>query len=267
MHGRERIRIAVLAFLGVLALTAAFGLLLLPAPPVPPAGEFSSVGEQEPDEKPVPVVAAMDLTEAERAMEAGDLEGCRRALESVEWNDVPQGWELAGRLAERDGDMEAAVSNYQKGLALHPTSGLHLRLALLLLKSGDAQSALPHLEAGHAMDPSNALVSNLRLLTLLHLGRKNEVEQEVSAWSAIGGDSAPWVFALAAVFFEHGDFQQGAGLLRLGRSTVDRATFDLLLDHPALASHANKPEVLAEILSLPPEPASPACGIAAPPGY
>jgi tetratricopeptide (TPR) repeat protein len=261
MHGRERIRIAVLIFLGVPALAAALGLLLLPARQVQPAGDLSPAGP------PQPVVAAMDLTEAERAMEAGDLEGCRRALESVNWKESPLGWELAGRLAESNGDIRMAVSCYQKGLALGPTANLHLRLALVFLRGGDSPKALPHLETGCALDPSHALLSNLRLLTLLDVGRKNEVEQEVSAWSAIGGDSAPWVFALAAVFFEHGDFQQGAGLLRLGRSTVDAATFDLLLNHPALARHANMPEVLAEILSLPPEPASPARGIAAPPGY
>jgi predicted Zn-dependent protease len=177
-----------------------------------------------------------DFVKARELLAPVDLEKLKSA----------EAWELAGQLQLEAGDREAAMTSFNKGLALDPYPGLMFHKALLLRDDGKLDEALTALLAARERAPNDPVISNEYYLIQIEMGRSDQVTAEIEALVAQAGTlgSEKWVVALAGLYLERGNYAEGARFLSLGKKVLDPVAFNQLLENPIILRHQGRPEIL-----------------------
>lgn len=188
------------------------------------------------------------LAEVRSTFLAGNLDAARAQLAEVNLDQagLPLGWEMAGLLKESEGDTEAAMELYSKGISITPSEKLFYRRALLHRANGDLEAARKDLDQAASFSPSNTLVSNERLLLLIQMGQKEQARGEISSLGSLNGDTntAGCIFALCGMALENGDYFQARDLLGRGKTLVDADTFEQILKNPVISRCLTRPEIM-----------------------
>ena len=191
------------------------------------------------------------IEEAVAAFKAGDLEGARRLLANMDLVQAaaPSGWELAGLLEEKNGNMTDAMDFYSQGIASAPSEGLYYRRALLRRENEELDLALEDLDQGLAIASTDIVISNERILLLIQMGHKEQAAKELNVLNALRADIRRRIFALSGIALENGEFVKGANLLKLGKKSVAPQIFEQMLKNPVISRHQGQAEILPFYIS------------------
>ena len=214
------------------------------APTATPKAAPSATPEATPGAAP----AAPDkrIENAVLAFRTGDRDGARKLMAGVDLDKagMAPGWELAGLLAERDGNKKAAADFYSRGIAAVPSVGLYYRRAALHRANGEFDPSLDDFNRAIALDPSDIVLSNSLLLLLIQMGNKKQATEEMKALNDLGTDGGGRLFALCGVLLEGGEFTQAASVLEAGKKVVPREIFEQMLNDPVLSRHQGRPQIM-----------------------
>ncbi|MCX6969296.1 MAG: hypothetical protein NTV93_03960 [Verrucomicrobia bacterium] len=244
LYGRER-RFLFIVLPLCLLIAAGIGLAIYishsqPAAPVEPAA-------------PLPLLPAKPTTaelidKAKKAYESGNTDSALFGLAKIDLTtaDSPVGWELAGLLREKEGDMTGAFESYSNGLATNPSADLFYRRALVYRGWENLPAALADLDAANRLDPHDPLYTNERYLLLIQMGLKENVRAELTGFvtSGVRTDTKEWIFALAAIALENAQYNDAAETLGACREAFPPGTFSKLLKSPVMQRHQAQPEIL-----------------------
>ncbi|MGQ9838275.1 MAG: tetratricopeptide repeat protein [Cyanobacteriota bacterium] len=101
-----------------------------------------------------------------------------RAIELAPRQPEPYGYRALIRVSQ--GDMEGAIADFSRLLALHPSATHHITLAGLLAQQGSLATALTHLDAAIQLDPTSTAAFAKRASLHAYLG---EWEAALADWS------------------------------------------------------------------------------------
>ena len=265
-YRQHRILMAIMVPTVLLALAGVGGLVYLQekhqrlaaeeSPPVPaprkeaarPGAPPKAAPSATPEATPGAAPAAPDkrIENAVLAFRTGDRDGARKLMAGVDLDKagMAPGWELAGLLAERDGNKKAAADFYSRGIAAVPSVGLYYRRAALHRANGEFDPSLDDFNRAIALDPSDIVLSNSRLLLLIQMGNKKQATEEMKALNDLGTDGGGRLFALCGVLLEGGEFTQAASVLEAGKKVVPREIFEQMLNDPVLSRHQGRPQIM-----------------------
>lgn len=119
-----------------------------------------------------------------------------------------------GLLYFQTGDMEKAMTNYQKAIQAFPDfRRAHQNLGVLLVKDGKYQEALPHLTRAIELGAVNATTYGLLGFTYLNLERNISAEACYRNAMILSPQTTDWKLGLAQSFIGQEKYQEAAKIL------------------------------------------------------
>lgn len=243
-----RFRRARMTFVGLFGMTVlvfvGIAIMLLREAKLSSEGDLTEI---EPARVDLPESPHKVIETAIHLSQAGNLAGAKKVLLRVDLEKAnsAEGWELAGALMAAEGRTEAALSLYDKAIAIRPSSSLYYRRAHLLREHGDFDLALKSMELALALAPGDVFLSNERLLLLVQSGRKEIANDLIQALREQGspGSSSPWILGLCGVALENGEFSEAKKTLSAGQAALAPEVFNQLLSNPVIVRHVSRPEI------------------------
>ena len=200
--------------------------------------------------------------EPERALAPGDREAFARALDELVamlayQADRPEGHLGLGNLYATRGDLDRAIAEYRKAIALDPTAvEARINLADAYRARGAEREAQAELRAGLARQPRSATLQHALGLSLVREKKKAEALPALAAAAKLAPEDARYAYVYAVALYDAGQPKDALAVLRaaLARSPYDRDVLVALAQYAAAAGERGAAQGYARTLvALDPE--------------
>ncbi|HEY9077257.1 MAG TPA: tetratricopeptide repeat protein [Anaerolineaceae bacterium] len=149
---------------------------------------------------------------------AGDMNGALQAIEAALniWADEPRWQARAGRLSTACGYKDAAVTHWEKALALRPTfAEFALELGKAYLNVSDFVQAIEVLETASSLEPMSAMIWQALSQAYIARGEFDKAEQSANRMIELDPKNVDAYLMCANIAYQAGDLNRALGLVQV----------------------------------------------------